>query len=156
MSPATPSAEKREILFICTGNYHRSRFAEALFNHLAPEASGCAAFSRGLAIHVVEGDLSIHTELTLRERGIDRAMTSATRTALTEEDLARAHQVIALKHDEHRPMMERQFPAWANRITYWTVHDIDYAAPSDALPEIEAKIRGLLEELANGDRPQPA
>lgn len=156
MPSATPFTGKREILFICTGNYYRSRFAEAVFNHLTPAPGGCVAFSRGLAIHVVEGDLSIHTELALRQRGIDRAMTSATRTALTEEDLARAHQVIALKHDEHRPMMERQFPAWANRITYWTVHDIDYAAPSDALPEIEAKIRGLLEELANGDHPQPA
>jgi len=156
MPPAAPSAGIREILFICTGNYYRSRFAEAVFNHLAPKAGGCAAFSRGLAIHVVEGDLSVHTELALRQRGIDRAMTSVTRTALTEDDLARAHQVIALKHDEHRPMMERQFPAWASRITYWSIHDIDQADPSAALPEIEAKIRVLLEELEAGNHSKPA
>lgn len=146
----------REILFICTGNYYRSRFAEAVFNHRARNSGGkWAAFSRGLAIHVVDGDISLHTELALQERGIDRALTGITRTSLTGADLARAYRVIALKQDEHRPMMQRQFPAWADQITYWAVHDIDAAQPAEALAEIEANIIALLDEL-NREPASPA
>ena len=40
------------LLFICTGNYYRSRFAEAVFNHHAKQRGlPWRAFSRGLAIH---------------------------------------------------------------------------------------------------------
>jgi protein-tyrosine phosphatase len=40
----------RRVLFLCTGNYYRSRYAEELFNHLAT-AEGLAwhAFSCGAA-----------------------------------------------------------------------------------------------------------
>jgi protein-tyrosine phosphatase len=40
----------RTILFLCTGNYYRSRFAEQYFNHLARQVSlPWLAVSRGLA-----------------------------------------------------------------------------------------------------------
>jgi len=138
----------REILFICTGNYYRSRFAEAVFNHHA-QLTGreLRAFSRGLAIHLAEGDLSHYTEQALRDRQIERTNTGPTRIALTEDALARAHRVIALKHDEHRPLMEAQFPAWADKITYWAVHDLDFAQPPEALAQIEVHVMDLLRTL---------
>jgi hypothetical protein len=38
------------ILFLCTGNYYRSRYAEELFNHLAKvKGHSWRAFSRGAA-----------------------------------------------------------------------------------------------------------
>ena len=40
----------RKVLFLCSGNYYRSRYAEELFNHHAREVDlAWAAFSRGLA-----------------------------------------------------------------------------------------------------------
>lgn len=138
----------REVLFICTGNYYRSRFAEALFNHAAKrEGLPWRAFSRGLAIHLADGDLSNHTESALGERGIDLAQTAPTRVSLTEVDLARAHRIVALKRDEHHPMMLKQFPLWADRTTYWAVHDIDAAEPEQALAEIEILVGDLQREL---------
>src|SRR5262245_59358254 len=44
------SSAMKKILFLCTGNYYRSRYAEEIFNHIA-EQRGLAwrAFSRGAA-----------------------------------------------------------------------------------------------------------
>jgi protein-tyrosine phosphatase len=40
----------QRILFLCTGNYYRSRYAEELFNHIArAEGLGWRAFSCGAA-----------------------------------------------------------------------------------------------------------
>ncbi len=39
-----------KLLFLCTGNYYRSRFAELLFNHLAAQVGlDWRADSRGVA-----------------------------------------------------------------------------------------------------------
>src|SRR5947209_4616021 len=47
-----PSRQKN-VLFLCTGNYYRSRFAEAFFNARAPKADvPWRAASRGLAIEL--------------------------------------------------------------------------------------------------------
>ena len=44
------------VLFLCTGNYYRSRFAAILFNHLARERSSpWSASSRGLKIGFTNG-----------------------------------------------------------------------------------------------------
>ena len=145
---------QKDILFVCSGNYYRSRFAEALFNHEATRRNlPWRAFSRGLAIYLVDGDISPFTEMELQRRGIDRSMTGATRVSLTEPDLQRAARVIALKEAEHRPMMREQFPAWENRVEYWSVHDLDAAGPEEALPQIAQKVTGMVEALAAGREP---
>ena len=44
-------------------------------------------------------------------------------------------------------MMLQSHPEWADRIEYWTVHDIDFAHPDEALPQIEAKVLELIQGL---------
>jgi len=133
------------ILFICTGNYYRSRFAEAVFNHHAKaHAAGWQAMSRGLAIHLVLGPISPHVVKALQARGIPLTCTTPDRTQLTEADLAQATRVVALKEREHRPMIRKLFPAWEDRVEYWNVHDVEYLSPHSALPEIERCVLRLL------------
>jgi len=139
-----------QVLFICTGNYYRSRFAEALFNHLCEERKlEHRAFSRGLATWVIMdgSEISPNTLDALNERSISLLMTHQAPTQLQEKDLKTADYTIALKELEHRPMMQRQFPEWENEITYWHVHDVDVAHPEEALPEIEVRVLALLEEI---------
>ncbi|SDU14652.1 protein tyrosine phosphatase [Verrucomicrobium sp. GAS474] len=142
---------EKHILFICTGNYYRSRFSEAVFNFLASRKNlPWRAFSRGLMIHLVSGPLSSHTVKALTVRGISPLFTAPDRQALTRADLERAALVIALKRDEHLAMMTEQFPDWADKITYWDIHDLDFATPEEALPLIERKIFALIDEAAAG------
>ena len=139
----------KKLLFVCTGNFYRSRFAEAVFNHRAEELGlPWKAFSRGLAIHYVpEGDLSEYTAAALEERGVHLRHTGPIRVQISGEDLAGADLVIALDDAEHRPMMREMFPDWENRITFWEVRDMPHSWPQDALPAIEARVGELIETL---------
>jgi protein-tyrosine phosphatase len=108
------------------------------------------AFSRGLLTSLVADEptlISRDTERRLRELGIPLDLTGPAPTQLRREDLERAHRTIALKRDEHHAMMLQAHPEWADRIDYWTVHDIDYAHPDEALPQIEAKVLELVQGL---------
>ncbi len=159
-SPRTPghaTCGKTEIimesrvLFICTGNYYRSRFAEAVFNHHAVmRGLPWRAFSRGLAIHLVPPGfmLSPHTHEHLAAREIDLSHTAPGRAALTEEDLASSEIIIALKDDEHRPMIRDQFPDWENRITFWDIADQPEQRPNEGLAATEKMVEALIAELA--------
>jgi protein-tyrosine phosphatase len=145
------SLPPRTILFLCTGNYYRSRFAAILFNHLARQQSlRWSATSRGLKIGWAgnQGALSPYTEQRLREMNISfddsRHMPLQCRAC----DLAEANIVIALKEAEHRKMLAEKFSGWENRVTYWHVHDIDAAHPEAALREIEQLVRALILELS--------
>ena len=138
-------AGTKRVLFICTGNYYRSRFAEAVFNHAALLAGvPWRAVSRGLAIHLAPDEpISTHTLQALAARGIPLRHTGENRVQLSEPDLGAADLVIALKEAEHRPLMECQFPQWAGRIRYWHVSDIDGCQPEEALREIESLVQAL-------------
>ncbi len=149
--PAIPlTMPERYLLFVCTGNYYRSRFAEAVFNHQA-EAAGLnwRAFSRGLFPGWVEddNDLSPYTRSALAEREIPLHHTGKKRTQLTVEDLERADHTIVLKKTEHHPMMLKAFPKLADKVEYWEVHDLDFAEPEEALPEIEQHVEKLVQNL---------
>lgn len=139
------------VLFLCTGNYYRSRFAEEWFNHLA-RSRGLAwrADSRGLQLHPEwnPGPISTFTVKRLNELGIELAPPIRIPLQLTEHDLQSARHVVAVKETEHRPLLHRQFPAWSHRVEYWEIHDLDCAGPETALIELASRIEGLLDHLA--------
>ena len=145
----------REVLFLCTGNYYRSRYAEALFNHEAARRGlAWRAVSRGLAIHLAPpAGLSPHTTRRLRERAIPAARTGPDPVQAGEADLRRAARIVALKGTEHRPLLTALHPDWADRVEYWEINDLDGSTPEVALAAIEARVTALLAEL---ERPAAA
>ncbi|MFO1418547.1 MAG: low molecular weight phosphatase family protein [Methylotetracoccus sp.] len=141
-------------LFLCSGNYFRSRFAEIVFNHHAPRAGlGWRAESRGIAIDPVSGNIGPISRFTLRglaARGIPSPDPAREPLHLVEVDLRRASRVIALKEAEHRPMIVRRFPGWVEKVEYWHIDDIDCAEPDDAMLEIERQVFALIAGLSDG------
>jgi protein-tyrosine phosphatase len=137
----------RRVLFICTGNFYRSRFAEAIFNYHAEQRRiARTAFSRGLAVHLAEGYLSSFAAEALKCRQIDLRYTGLSRIQLSETDLDNSTRRIALDRSEHFTMMVKLFPGWEDRIEYWEVPDLPYRSAEEALPEIERKVIQLLNE----------
>jgi protein-tyrosine phosphatase len=141
----------RQLLFLCTGNYYRSRFAEELFNHLARQqelewkADSCGLdLSRGI-FNI--GPMSPASAIALQKMGIMLPEPPRFPRDLCENDLLASDRVIALKESEHRPLMAARFPTWADRIDYWHIHDLDLATASEALPEIEGLVKKLIDEL---------
>ncbi|CAL1239144.1 low molecular weight phosphatase family protein [Candidatus Methylocalor cossyra] len=140
------------VLFLCTGNYFRSRFAELLFNHRARSAGlPWLAESRGLAIergHGNVGPISANTLRALAERGIHPEPPVRFPVPLREADLRQARYVVAVKEAEHRPLLDLKFPGWAERVEFWHVDDVDCAPPEHALAVLEGEVERLLRRLA--------
>ena len=140
------------LLFLCTGNYFRSRFAEILFNHHAQrQGLVWSADSRGIAVELGTrnvGPISRYTLGALNRRRIDPTHSMRFPIQLTEADLIQARHVVAVKEAEHRPLLARKFPAWVGRVEYWQVDDIDCAPPDEALALLEKEVVGLLTRLA--------
>jgi protein-tyrosine phosphatase len=139
------------MLFLCTGNYYRSRFAELLFNHLAKQRGlDWQATSRGLALERGVnnvGSISQHTLAGLAARGIALVGEVRRPRALNESDLASAHHIVAVNRAEHLPILERKFPQCIEQVEFWHVHDCDFARPDEALAQIESSVLGLINRV---------
>ena len=144
-------AKQKQVLFLCTGNYYRSRFAECLFDSVAARmglpwkaCSRALALERGInnvgpmAAQAVEG---------LRQRGIQSATFTRLPAQAVEDDFASASTIVALKEAEHRPLLQERFPAWAERVEYWHVEDVD---GPETLALIEREVMDLAARLIGG------
>ncbi len=127
--------KKKRLIFVCTGNFYRSRLAEMLFNH---HAAGLGlpwvAESRGLAVNGQLKGLSAEARAYATFAGLPESAPRNPRPLLVDE-LAAADLVVLMNRAEHVPLIEREFRpvyrALLNRgaIQAWNVFDL---APSRA------------------------
>jgi predicted translation initiation factor SUI1 len=145
---------EKMVLFLCTGNYYRSRFAEVLFNSVAGRMGlPWRASSRGLALERGVnnvGPMAVEAVKALEALGV-RAAEAVTRlpAQVTTDDLERADRVVALKHAEHLPLLQERFPAWAEKVEFWHVDD-----SPEVLDLIEQEVMGLVARLLGGGKRQ--
>jgi protein-tyrosine phosphatase len=142
---------KKTVLFLCTGNYYRSRFAECLFNSVAAKMGlGWQAASRGLALERGVsniGPMALSAIQALQALGIRNDEFSRFPLSVALEDFEKAHWIVALKEAEHRPLFQERFPAWTDRVEYWHVEDA-----AEALVHIEQEVMDLVARLLAGGR----
>jgi protein-tyrosine phosphatase len=148
-----PPTDTSRVLFLCSGNYYRSRFAEILFNwHAERENLNWRADSRGLAVDSRNpGPISTHTLSHLQQLGISTAAGERFPADASNDDFASASLVVAVKEAEHRPMIEARFPQWTSAVEYWHIDDLDCALPCRAIPQLSKQIAKLLDRLAKND-----
>lgn len=136
------------VLFLCTGNYYRSRFSEYLFNHRAMQtALNWRADSRGIATDYGAGNIgpiSAFAVQGLYHYGIQVGSNARFPRQLEEQDLSAADLVIALHQIEHKPLMQARFPQWVERIEYWNVADLDLAPAETAWQLMAHQIESLI------------
>ena len=141
----------KKILFLCTGNYYRSRFAEKVFNDLATKNNlNWEADSRGLALERGVnnvGAISKYAVEALKQRGINVASEERFPQSAIVEDFQNFDLIVAVDESEHRPLMKERFPEFIDSIEYWLIHDIDKTSPQEALEELEKKVKELIKTL---------
>ncbi len=144
----------KRALFLCTGNYYRSRWAELRFAHHAQRAGllGWDADSAGLRVDVQQrwnvGSMSARLRPALEAAGLAGASGVARMPRdVTERDLASAAVVVAMLEREHRPMVLERFPAWVDRVVYWQIDDVVPTAEYDPPALIDAELSAWVPTL---------
>jgi protein-tyrosine phosphatase len=141
----------KKVLFICTGNYYRSRFAELLFNALASrEHLDWHADSRGLALGTSNvGPVYPGVLDHLQMLGFPARSQPRFPARLGMADLETANLIIAINEVEHRPLMSQQFEKWAEQTLYWDVPDLNLMTADEAFSQIEKHVTALIQQLLN-------
>ena len=143
---------EKTVLFLCTGNYYRSRFAEVLFNSVADKMGlPWRASSRGLALERGVnnvGPMEITAITALEARGI-RGVADLARFPIqvTKDDLETASWIVAMKEAEHLSLLQERFPAWTENVEFWNVDD-----GPEVLDLIEREVMDLAARLIGGGR----
>lgn len=163
------SVEKdpHRLLFVCTGNYYRSRLAEILFNHYAVRSGlPWRAESRGLVVTGRLSGLAAEARAYAELAGIADVPGRNPKPLLVDE-LAGVGLVVLMNRAEHEPIMEREFrPVYRALVSRgalraWNVFDLPAPRPlwgggepvpsqpaASATEHIDFAVRALIADLA--------
>lgn len=171
-------SETKRVLFVCSGNYYRSRLAEVLFNHAA-ERNGLEwrAESRGLLKTGELKGMSEHAVAYLKDHELGHLAAEARDPLPVDvEDITGFDLVVGMCREEHEPIINQKFLSIARamvkagRIRYWQIYDIPAPPrvivrllggghrgpsqpPASGTEHIAFAVRDLLKELETGFAP---
>jgi protein-tyrosine phosphatase len=141
------------VLFLCTGNYYRSRFAEEYFNHLAHSRSlPHRAASRGIGLNFERlknpGPISMDAIIALRAMGILVDAPIRRPQKLRPEEVKSYGRIICMDKKEHRPLVRKNRALKGATVEYWDIKDLGEVCAAVALPACRKRVEALVEEIS--------
>ena len=145
----------KKILFLCTGNYYRSRYAEAYMKHLSSLLKlGVDCTSAGFEISKADklsnmyGEISPFTKKRLVDQQIFN-LASEIRTELNNSLLLMSDKIIIIDKEEHTKYLCDYSAIKDMDVVYWNAKDIQDWAPKITLDLIEINCQNLASEIWN-------
>lgn len=120
------------VLFICTGNFYRSRLAEILFNRASKiQEADWVAKSRGLIMQNRMRGISPSVITYLRRLGLDEYIEKPRDPVpLSVDELTSFELVVLLNAREHLPMLNNRY-GWVaaklreeQKLRLWHIYDV--------------------------------
>lgn len=143
----------KKILFLCTGNYYRSRFSEEYFNHFSKRFGlNWIADSKGLQ-RSFEGNGNVgpiaeNTLNKLASLGISPVGHQRMPAHVYESDFTEFDRVIAVSKDEHEPMIVDLWgESMLDKVAFFDVEDLHIEGPETALPRLIVHLDRLIHKL---------
>ena len=138
-----------KVLFVCTQNIHRSRFAEEVFNYLAKKSnSKHQAFSAGFRV----GDYSFRTIYypaldNLKKLNIAPLRPNDFSKHIDDVDLSEYDRIICMDEGEHKPKVLANPSLQNDLFEYWNIIDEPKVKSEISLPKCYQKVDNLLRDI---------
>lgn len=138
-----------KVLFVCTANIFRSRFAEEVFNSLAQSSNISAqAFSAGLKV----GEYHIRKIYRpamdqLKYLNINPKRPDELSVHINDINLQGYDRFICMDENEHRPMVESSSLLQNIDFEYWNIIDEPKVESAVSLPICYSNVKELILEL---------
>ena len=139
----------KQILFVCRGNIHRSRIAEAILN--SREIKGCQANSCGVAADNETNDIWKIARKVLNDKKI-LIYTSKHRTQVNQKLLDNSSIVVALSDDVYGDLVSK---FKIHGLIRWNIIDVDnridiYNAEDEELIQTELQVFEEIDKAISG------
>ena len=146
----------KKILFVCTANWYRSRFAEEYFQNLVSIFNldiyvSSAGFDISAADKAAErlGEMSPLTKFKLKSLGImkeedDSINTIKTRNQITQRHFDYFDKIVALDRTEHLQYL-KNYSVNHDKLLLWDIADVQFGGvPSKVFLEIQGNCEKLI------------
>lgn len=131
-----------KVLFVCSGNAHRSPLAEALLKKMRPDLQ---VDSAGLRVAI---PISDHVREYLAKEGAEQYLKKAPEN-LTGKQLGDYDVIVAMQQGHKNAVLNR-CPECEDKIVVWSVEDPYFVSHEDAeqvYRQIEEKVKQLAKSL---------
>ncbi|MFZ1038675.1 MAG: hypothetical protein WAN53_02190 [Candidatus Bathyarchaeia archaeon] len=139
-----------KILFVCSGNAHRSPLAEALLKKMRPDLE---VDSAGLRVAI---PISEHAREYLAKEDAEQYL-KKTPENLTSKQLDDYNVIVAMQHG-HKDAVLDKCPECKDKIVVWNIEDPYFMSHEDAeqvYRQIEEKVKQLAKSLQTSQSADP-
>jgi len=139
-----------KVLFVCSGNAHRSPLAEALLKKMRPDLQ---VDSAGLRVAI---PISDHVREYLAKEDAEQYLKKAPEN-LTGKQLGDYDVIVAMQRG-HKDVILDKCPECEDKIVVWNIEDPYFMSPEDAeqvYRQIEEKVKQLAKSLQTSQSADP-